>query len=324
MNKIRKKILVFGGDPNSINSEIIFKTWKKLNKSLKKKIYIISNYNLIKSQFQKLGYSIKIQKTKNINENLNSDKLKVIDIYLDFKNPFKVPIKSNRKFILNGLNLAHKLSLRKDVLGVINCSIDKKVLGKRGTGVTEFFAKKCGIKDNSEAMLIWNEKLSVCPITTHLDIKNVSKKLNKQSIINKVKTINLWFRKKFKKRPKIAILGLNPHNAELRQNSEERKIIIPAINRLKHHKIKIYGPLIADTFFMKDYKKYNVVVGTYHDQVLAPFKSIYKFNAINITLGLKYLRLSPDHGTATNLIRKNKADITSFLQCIKIINKFTG
>ena len=83
------------------------------------------------------------------------------------------------------------------------------------------------------------------------------------------------------------------------------------------------GPLVADTIFINDYKKYNVIVGMYHDQVLAPFKSIFKFNAINITLGLKYLRLSPDHGTATNIIGKNKADITSFLKCINFIKKFS-
>ena len=126
-----------------------------------------------------------------------------------------------------------------------------------------------------------------------------------------------------KKKPKIAVLGMNPHNAEFRENSEEKKIIIPAIKQLKKLKFNLDGPLVADTIFINDYKKYNVIVGMYHDQVLAPFKSIFKFNAINITLGLKYLRLSPDHGTATNIIGKNKADITSFLKCINFIKKFS-
>ena len=85
--------------------------------------------------------------------------------------------------------------------------------------------------------------------------------------------------------------------------------------------IKIAGPFSADTIFIKDFKNYNVVVGMHHDQVLGPFKSIFKLNAINITLGLKYLRMSPDHGTATNLIRKNKADETSLLECINFINR---
>ena len=84
----------------------------------------------------------------------------------------------------------------------------------------------------------------------------------------------------------------------------------------------INGPFVSDSFFIKDFKNYNVIVGMYHDQVLIPFKSIFKFDAINITLGLKYLRVSPDHGVARNLIKKNKANYKSLLKCIKFINKF--
>ena len=80
------------------------------------------------------------------------------------------------------------------------------------------------------------------------------------------------------------------------------------------------GPLIADTVFVKDFSKYDVLVGMYHDQVLAPFKALYKFNALNVTLGLKYLRLSPDHGTATNLIGKNKANPASLIKCISFLS----
>ena len=87
-------------------------------------------------------------------------------------------------------------------------------------------------------------------------------------------------------------------------------------------KIKIDGPHVSDTFFIKDFKKYDVIIGMYHDQVLTIFKSIYKFDAINITLGLKYLRVSPDHGTATNLISKKKANSLSLTRCIKFIDRF--
>ena len=86
--------------------------------------------------------------------------------------------------------------------------------------------------------------------------------------------------------------------------------------------ININGPLVSDTIFINDYKKFDVIVGMFHDQVLSPFKALFKFNAINITLGLKYLRVSPDHGVAKNIIGKNKADTTSLLQCINFINKF--
>ena len=317
-----KKIIILSGDPNSINSEIIFKSWKKISKSLKKRIYLISNYKLIKNQFKKLGYSIEVQQVKNIDESSKNDSLKIINIDLIYKNPFKVSLSSNQKFVIKCLNLGHKLSLNKNISGIINCPINKNLLSKTKTGVTEFFASKCRVKNNSEVMLIWNRKLAVSPVTTHLDVKDISKKLNKQLITKKIINIDLWFKKKFKKKPKIAVLGLNPHNAEFRKNSEERRIIIPAIKKLKNLKIKVFGPVVADTLFINDFKNYNVIVGMFHDQVLAPFKSIFKFNAVNITLGLKYLRVSPDHGVAVDLVGKNKADETSLLQCIDVIKKF--
>ena len=317
-----KKIIILSGDPNSINSEIIFKSWKKIGKSLKKRIYLISNYKLIKNQFKKLGYSIKVQQVKNTDESSKNDSLKIINIDLIYKNPFKVSLSSNQKFVIKCLNLGHKLSLNKNISGIINCPINKNLLSKTKTGVTEFFASKCRVKNNSEVMLIWNRKLAVSPVTTHLDVKDISKKLNKQLITKKIINIDLWFKKKFKKKPKIAVLGLNPHNAEFRKNSEERRIIIPAIKKLKNLKIKVFGPVVADTLFINDFKNYNVIVGMFHDQVLAPFKSIFKFNAVNITLGLKYLRVSPDHGVAVDLVGKNKADETSLLQCIDVIKKF--
>ena len=125
-----------------------------------------------------------------------------------------------------------------------------------------------------------------------------------------------------KKKPKIGILGLNPHNAELREKSEEKKIIIPAIKKMRKSGFNVHGPLVADTLFIEDFKKYDVIVGMYHDQVITPFKTIFKFDAINVTLGLKYLRVSPDHGTAINLVGKNNANYNSLLNSIKFINKF--
>jgi 4-hydroxythreonine-4-phosphate dehydrogenase len=317
------KIIIISGDPNSVNSEIIYKSWNKLNQVIKKKIYLISNYNLIHQQFKKLKYKIKIKKVKNINEkNNNNDELKIIDIDLKFKQPFDVNKKSASRFVINTLNKAHEISVKNRVKGIINCPINKKLLNKDKIGVTEYLALKCNVKSNSEVMLIYNKHLSVSPITTHIDVSEISKKLKKSLIVNKIKTINSWFKNVKKKKPKIGILGLNPHNAELRKNSEEREIILPAISFLKKNKIDVEGPLVADTIFIKNYKRFDVIIGMYHDQVLTPFKTLFKFNAINITLGLKYLRVSPDHGVALNLIKKNKANETSLLNCINFVNSF--
>ena len=171
-------------------------------------------------------------------------------------------------------------------------------------------------------MLIHNQKLSVVPLTTHIDIKDVTNKINFDLIKLKVTTLNKFYLKLFNKKPKIAILGLNPHNSENRINSIEKKIIMPAIIKLRKLNININGPFPADTVFnKKNIITYDVIVGMYHDQVLAPFKALYGYDAVNITLGLKYLRISPDHGTAQDIIGLNKANPKSLINSINFLNK---
>ena len=318
---MKKKIIIVAGDPNSINCEIISKTWRAINTSIKRKIYLIGNFNLINKQFKKLKRKVSIIKVKQLEDSSSPNKLKIIDIPLNFKNPFKVSLQNSTKYITDSFNLAHKLAQNKKVKGLINCPINKKLLNKsKKIGVTEFLASKNKINKGSEVMFIHNKKLSVVPITTHINIKNVSKKININLIIKKMNTLQKDFKKLFGKRPKIGILGLNPHNAELNSNSEEVRIINPAILKLKKKGFYVKGPLSADTLFINNYKKYDVIVGMYHDQVLTPFKSLFQFDAINITLGLDYLRVSPDHGPAKDIINKNTANHLSLLSCVKFIN----
>ena len=319
---MKRKLIILSGDPNSINSEIIYKCWSKLKNSQKKKIYLISNYDLIKKQFEKLNYKVSLCKVKDLNENIGKNKLKILNIDLNFKDPFKVSNSASSKFIKKSLNFAHKICLKDSAVGMINCPIRKELLNFKKLGVTEYLASKCKIKNNSEVMLITNKNLSVCPVTTHLDLKNVSRSINKKIIFNKLKTINKWFLKHYKKKPKIGVLGLNPHNAGLHKDSEEIKIIFPVIKKLKKNGFFVSGPHVADTIFISEYKKFDVIVGMYHDQILTPFKAIYKFDAINLTLGLKYLRVSPDHGVAENLILKKNASPLSLMNCIKFFNRF--
>ena len=318
---MNNKIILVAGDPNSINSEIIFKVWKKLNKKTQKKIYLIGNFDLLAKQFKKLRYKIRMIKVADIKFKNNSNNLKVIDIPIKFGNPFKVNSNESSNYILKSLNLAHYLIKRKYAKAIINCPINKKLIQKsKKIGVTEFFASKCKIKDSSEIMFIHNKNFSVVPLTTHFDIKNVTKNISRSIINKKLITLNREFKKLFKFKPKIGVLGLNPHNSELKRNSEEVKIIIPSILKLKRKGFKIDGPLVADTLFINNYKNYDVIVGMYHDQVLVPFKTLFKFDAINITLGLDYLRVSPDHGPGIDLVGKNKANSYSLFQCIKFID----
>ena len=320
---MNRKIVLVGGDPNSINSEIIYKCWKKLPNKIKKRIILISNYKLLKDQFKKLNYNIKLSNEQNLFKLNKSNELKILNIKLDYKDPFKVPLKSAKPFVLKSLDLAHKLALNKQIAGIINCPINKNLLGNKKIGVTEYLANKCLVKKNSEVMIIKNKELMISPITTHLDIRSISNKINKKLIITKINVINSWFKKTFKRQPVIAVLGLNPHNAELRKNSEEKKIIIPAIKNLKKSGFKLDGPLSSDTIFINNYKNYDLIIGMYHDQILGPFKALYKFDAINLTLGLKYIRVSPDHGVAVDKIKKKTSSAVSLIKCFDYIDKFS-
>ena len=191
-----KKIVILIGDPNSINSEILYKTWKTLSKKIRKNVYFISNYELIKKQFKILGFKTKIEIVNNIDELNKNSNFKIINVDLIFKNPFKVNKNDASKFVLDSLNLGHKLALnKKKTLGIINCPINKGLLKNKFVGVTEYFAKKCNLRQNSEVMLIKNEQLAVSPITTPIDVNKISRSINKEKIIKKVKIIDLWFKK---------------------------------------------------------------------------------------------------------------------------------
>ena len=167
-------------------------------------------------------------------------------------------------------------------------------------------------------MLIFNSNLSVSPITTHLPISKVSQNINKKKIIFNAKLIDKFFRTYIKKTPRIAITGLNPHCETNNKINEEKQIINPSIRNLQKNKIKVFGPFSADTIFMKNIiNNFDVVIGMYHDQVLAPIKAIYNFKAINITLGLPFIRISPDHGPNEKMMGKNKSNYESLYHSIK-------
>ncbi len=308
-----KKIAIIHGEPYSINSEIIYKSWLKYKSNNKKKIFIIGSKRILEAQFRKLKINVKLHQLNN-DLILKKEKINILDIDINFKNPFILNLNEKKNYIFKSINKAHELAIKKKIKGFINCPINKEIF-KKNIGVTEYMASKNKSR-SKEVMLIYNKLFSVSPITTHINIKDVIKKLKSQIIIKKVNTISKFYSQKFKKKVKIGILGLNPHNDEMRTNSFEKKVLIPLIKKLKKKGLKIKGPLSVDNVFLKDKIEYDVVVGMYHDQVLGPFKAINKFNGINVTLGLKYLRVSPDHGTADDLIFKKRANANSLINCI--------
>ena len=173
-------------------------------------------------------------------------------------------------------------------------------------------------------MLLFNENFSVLPLTTHIPLKNVHKEISYKKIEKACKNINYFYSKILKrKKIKIGILGLNPHNGENGYiGTEEKKIIIPAIKKLKK-KYLITGPLSPDTSFLQRNKlKIDVLIGHYHDQILTAFKTKFDLDAINITIGLPFVRISPDHGVGTDIIGKGIANPKSFKNAIKFFNKY--
>ena len=313
-----KYVIIVLGEPFSIFSELIGKYFKK--RKIKKKIIIIGNYKLLDNQLKKLNYNLKLRKISLINEAINNT-LNVIDVEFKYEKIFdKISSKSN-----NYINSCFEISLNllknnKNAI-LINGPISKKTFFKKKfLGVTEFLSYKT--RSKNEVMLIYNSKFSVSPLTTHIPIKSVSRKVNKKKIINNVIKINNFYKNILNKKAKFAVMGLNPHGETSDNYSEEEKIITPAIKSLKKKKIFIDGPFSADTFFLKkNLNKYNITIGMYHDQVLIPIKTLFNFEAINITLGLPFIRISPDHGPNSNMLGKNKSDPNSFIYAMKFIEK---
>ena len=171
-------------------------------------------------------------------------------------------------------------------------------------------------------MLIYNKELSVCPLTTHLPIKFVSKKISKSLILEKVILINNFYANNIGFQPKIGVTGLNPHCESIHKFNEDKKIITPTIKYLKKKGYKIKGPFPSDTIFLKqNRKKFNVILGMYHDQVLTPIKTIKEYDAINITLGLPFFRVSPDHGPNEKMVNKNLSNQLSLSQALRFLDQ---
>ena len=317
-----KPIIIVGGEPYGIFLEIFFKSIHQYK--FKRPLLLIASINLVKHQMRKLKINkeINLIALENVLKNkLSLSKINIIDINYKTNATFKSVSKKSNIYINDCFNVALNL-IKNDISDrFINGPISKKkFLHGKFLGITEYLANKANIK--KFAMLIFNEKLSVSPLTTHLPLKNVHKNLSKKKIIDHVELINIFYKKKFNKIPKIAITGLNPHCESNFLNSEEDRIIIPTIKLMKDKKYKVYGPFAADTIFIKDnYKKYDVIIGMYHDQVLGPMKAIFEFDAINITLGLPYTRISPDHGPNFSMFGKNLSNHESLLKALIFLDK---
>ena len=315
-----KPIVILNGEPNSVFLEIFFKALKKKYRS---HIILISSIKLLKHYMKKFNFkkNINIIDINNLKKKkLKKDSINLINLDINLNNFKKISPRSN-DFIKKSFDAGLKLIQNGFTNKLINGPISKKsFLNKKFPGITEYISSKT--KTKKFAMLIFNKKLSVCPITTHVPIKNVPRFINKKNITEKIYLINNFYKKTLGIKPRIGILGLNPHCESTSKFNEDEKILVPLIKKLSQNGLKLSGPYAADTAFLKNNRsKLDVIVGMYHDQVLTPMKTLFEYDAINITLGLPFVRISPDHGPNEKMIGKNISDPLSLIRAIEFLDK---
>ncbi len=212
--------------------------------------------------------------------------------------------------------------------GLVTAPIHKKNVQSASfqyTGHTPYLRNVAQAKD--VLMLLYADNIRVALVTEHLPVSGVAQNVTKAAILSKLNLLHASLRRDFGiDKPRIAVLGLNPHAGdEGLIGNEEEQIIKPAIKEAKNNML-VFGPYSADAFFAKrSYLQFDAVLAMYHDQGLIPFKTIAFGEGVNYTAGLPFVRTSPDHGTAFDIAGKNLADPTSFttavFECVDIINR---
>lgn len=308
--KSEKKILITMGDPLGIGPEIIVKSLRK-KKCLAKTKYLIFG---IEQVFREIPNSDFIFRSKNI------EFINIADIRGKRFTPY-----FSGKLAFEALQHAIEyLKRQKQVssFSLVTAPISKENIKKAGflfPGHTEYLCHEFGVK--KYAMMLFHSQLKVVLATIHEPLKNVPALITKKLISEKLNIIEEELKTKFKIRnPRIAVCGLNPHAGENGMiGIEDKKMITPAIKNYikKHPRSKIFGPIPADTvFFEAIHGKYDVVLCQYHDQGLGPLKTTGFYEGVNMTLGLPFVRTSPDHGTAFDIAGKNQADERSMVAAI--------
>tara|TARA_B100001027_G_scaffold168027_1_gene119770 strand:+ start:1378 stop:2310 length:933 start_codon:yes stop_codon:yes gene_type:complete len=306
-----KPILIVPGEKKSIFFEIFFKSVK--SKPFSSPLILICDKKNLINEVKKYKFNHVIEQIRI--DNIYSKKFYRNKIYVSH-----VEYQDSYTYVHNCFKVAFKLIKEGLTHKMINGPINKtRTLKKKYLGMTEFTAKNFNI--DKFAMLIYNKKLSVCPITTHLPIKLVSKKITKKKIKDKIIIVNNFYKKYLGFKPRIAVMGLNPHCESILKLNEDTKIVGPAIKSFKN-KINVKGPFSADTIFLRNNReKFDVIIGMYHDQVLTPIKTMFEYDAINITMGLPFLRVTPDHGPNEKMIGKNISNPISLIRSLEFLDK---
>ncbi|MFN3404088.1 MAG: 4-hydroxythreonine-4-phosphate dehydrogenase PdxA [Cytophagaceae bacterium] len=310
------------GDFNGIGPEIILKTLAD-PRILKICIPVVYGSFKILSKYKKLlpeVEEISFHQIKNL-EGLNPKKVNLVQCWEEDHeiNPGKITPEAGRCAVL-ALNKATEDLTTGRIDAVVTGPINKK--NTQGDdfkypGHTEYFTHKSGA--NESLMLLVSELMRIGVVTGHVPIGEVNKSLTKEKILSKINILYKSLKNDFGiTKPKLALLGLNPHAGEDGLiGNEENDLLTPIVEELKTKGILIFGPFPADAFFgTMTFKKFDGILGMYHDQGLIPFKTLSFETGVNFTAGLNVIRTSPDHGTAYDIAGKNMADETSFREAV--------
>lgn len=313
------------GEPAGIGGEITLKAWANKKQKQVPSFFIIDDPSRLRDLARRLKLDIPI---KEISSAESADKtfdeaLPVLALPMDVKAKPGKPTADTYKAVIHSIETAVKLVQEGRAGGVVTNPISKVVLTDAGfkfPGHTEFLAHLAGI-EKDPIMMLTSPELRVALATIHVSLKNAIEQLNKEKIIHVGRVCFDALSTDFGiKNPIIAIAGLNPHAGEKgSMGIEEIEIIIPAIEVLQGEGINAIGPQPSDTMFTATArKKYDVAICMYHDQGLIPLKTLGIEKGVNITLGLPFVRTSPDHGTAFDIAGSGKASEESLVAALNM------
>jgi 4-hydroxythreonine-4-phosphate dehydrogenase len=309
------------GDLNGIGPEVIIKTFSD-NRFLDLCIPVIFASNKLINYYRKIAadYPFNFTSTKDLTM-LNVKQVNIFNCWED-----EVPIQpgaltdTGGKYAVRSLMVAAQCLKDGQLDAIVTAPIHKsntQLPDFPYTGHTPFFKEKFGAKD--VLMLLYSHSLRVGLVTEHIPVSKVAEAISKELILTKLQILRETLVKDFGiDKPKIAVLGLNPHAGDDGQiGNEEQTIIKPAIDHMQRQGHIVHGPYSADAFFARhSFSQFDAVLAMYHDQGLIPFKTITQGEGVNYTAGLQIIRTSPDHGTAFDIAGKNIADPASFREAV--------
>lgn len=298
------------GDPAGIGPEITVKALTDPRISRSAHFLVIGDFFVI----DKVGKILKIKPEISLLDLAN-----VPSTNFAFGIPKPAFGKASMEYIDKALEILKNGEADALVTAPINKSSIRSAGFKEFEGHTGYLARMSGT--NEFAMMFVGEKLKITLVTRHVALRDVAGAVTMDSVCRAIRLTHIYLKKYFGiKEPRIAVTGLNPHASDGGIfGNEEKTVIIPAIRKSSVEIKNIYGPLAADAVFYETLKgKFDAVVAMYHDQALGPFKTLYFNNGVNLTLGLPFIRTSPDHGTAFNIAGKGIADPASMKEAIKL------